>query len=642
MRAAWCPVIGPIKYGVRDCIMQARQQPDRPRPFAENTPPWFSSQPLFIIRSALTPKMSSSIGDIFAAAVDELLSEVGRQDAKGPFFSAVKELREQYQNDPTAFREQKSSQQCADELRGFLRHASDKRKQSVVLKVTTKLEPFISSLGSIAGLCESLLQASPMAVAVVFSGARILLTVAIKMHECLESVLEAIADIDIYLRCYERILKAHSHSRDMQLKLITAYKNVLQFWWKATKLLSEKALVTMAKGIFRPVDHEIADCLRLIKADRESIQFLVVSNEAELNYEARNDRLKDRIVPWVRAGQEPSKLDVRHELAGRLQIHQEGTCSWILDNPGYKRWYGSSDSSILWYNASPGSGKTILASSVVNRLRKDGHRVIYHFCSYDDPTLRQHLNIFRSLALQLLKLAERVPDSVRKIWEEEQDNFMPMLVDHSVVEKVIHELLKVIPRIHIIIDGLDECIQAQAPDQTAIGCSALDMIERLVLRGSERHGLAKWFVTSRKEGRIETSMVKLNAIEVTPSKHDLTSDIETYISERLKESGSKWCQKCIVEAADGNFLYAKLRVDTVLQEGLTCEEDVHEEMNTWPKGLTGCYLRSLESLSARSTKEQEFARFVAHHMHTRVKGIYLQVLTDEPSSFSSRPCSHFL
>ncbi|KAK3990824.1 hypothetical protein QBC44DRAFT_368800 [Cladorrhinum sp. PSN332] len=550
----------------------------------------------------------SSIGDLFSSAVDELLSEVARQDSKGPFFAAIKDLRDQRDRDPVAFKQQQQSTQCAEELRGFLRHASEKRKHSTTLKVVTKLEPFISSLCRIAGLCETLLQASPMAVAAVFCGARVLLGVAIKMQECFESILEAISDIDIYLGCYERIFRAHSHSRDMQLKLVTAYKNVLQFWWKATKVLSEKAFVSLAKGIFRPVDHEIADCLRLIKADRESIQFLLVSNEAELSYEARNDSLKDRIVPWIRAGQDPSKLDVRHELAGRLQVHQEGTCSWILKNSGYTQWYTSSDSSVLWYNAAPGSGKTILASTVINRLRQDGQRVIYHFCSYDDPTLRQPLNIFRSLALQLLRLAERVPDGLRKIWEEEQENFAPMMTNPSVAERVAHELLKVIPRVHVVIDGLDECLHAQGVPS---GISALGIIEHLATLGSQRHGICKWLLTSRREGRIETSMLSLNAIEVTPASEDLKVDITSYIEERLRASQSTWCRKCIAEAADGNFLYAKLRVDTLLQEGLTCEEDIHEEMTTWPKGLTGCYLRSLEGLKSRSTREQEFARHVS-------------------------------
>ncbi|KAK4166269.1 hypothetical protein QBC43DRAFT_298899 [Cladorrhinum sp. PSN259] len=549
----------------------------------------------------------TSTGELFSAAVEELLFEVARHDAKGPFFAAIKELKEQQQRDPVAFKEQQQSKQCAEELRGFLQHASVKRKHGNTFKVVTKLEPFISSLCKIAGLCESILQAAPMAVAVVFSGARVLLGVAIKMQECFESILEAIQDIDIYLRCYERILKAHSHSRDMQLKLITAYKNVLQFWWKATKVLSEKAIISLAKGIFRPIDHEIANCLRLIKADRESIQFLVVSNEAELSYEARSDRIKDQILPWVRAGQDPSKLDVRHELAGRLHVHQEGTCSWILENPGYKQWYTSSESSVLWYNAAPGSGKSIMASSIINRLKQDDQRVIYHFCSYDDPTLRQPLNIFRSLILQLLRLAERVPDSIKMIWEEEQQ-FSPNLKNPFVVEKVTHELLKVIPRVHVVIDGLDECLHPQANDQGPIPFSALGMIGSLVSLGSERHGIAKWFFTSRKEGPTESSMLKLNAIEVTPTTEDLHSDITSYITDRLRESQSKWCRKCVADAADGNFLYAKLRTDTLLQEGLTCEEDIHEEMNTWPKGLTGCYLRSLENLKSRSPREQEFAR----------------------------------
>ena len=52
-------------------------------------------------------------------------------------------------------------------------------------------------------------------------------------------------------------------------------------------------------------------------------------------------------------------------------------------------------------------------------------------------------------------------------------------------------------------------------------------------------------------------------------------------------------------------------------EGLTCDEEIQEELEKFPKDLTGWYLRSLQQLSARSAQQQELARLVGSGALTR-------------------------
>ncbi|KAK3322628.1 hypothetical protein B0H66DRAFT_211189 [Apodospora peruviana] len=541
---------------------------------------------------------SSTLSTLFATAIDRFLADVTQKDAKGPYFQAIAALR-QKPNSQTS-----TPERCAQDLIEFVRHVAAKRKQSMAVKVLNKLEPFVRSLTGMAKCCESLLQASPLAVGVIFAGARVIIAVSLKVNEAFNSVLDAIGEIDTYLRCYELFLQAHQESQDLKQNLTKAYINILQFWRESTKLLSGNVLKTLAKEVLRPIDQKIKDCLSTIKEDRIRIQCLVQATESRLNYQIRLDQQRECIVAWIRAGEDPSKLDTRGELQDRLALQHHGTCEWIFTDAGYDSWYKAKRSSILWYNAPPGGGKTVLASYVANTIKQNGEEVLYYLCSFDDPIRKKPLNAFRSIALQLLRITPKIPDKLINIFKEELDNHAAHLTYHKTLEQVVHELLSVNKRVHIVVDGLDECLPGDEGGQPM-----LDMIKRLVSSAPQRHGITKWFFTSRKEGPIVTTMADLGAIEVTPTEQVLTEDIATYLKDRLLGNrSSSYSVDKLAEDSEGNFLCAKLRADTVLSLHLTTEAEVEEEMNAFPSGLTGCYLRSLESLEKRSEREQELAR----------------------------------
>ncbi|KAK1834042.1 hypothetical protein QBC39DRAFT_36840 [Podospora conica] len=537
---------------------------------------------------------TSPANHLFALAIDNFLADVRQKDAKGPFFDAISTLQESSA--------QETSQQRAQELIDYVREVAAQRKQGNAIKILTKIEPFVRSLTALARCCEGLLQASPLAVGIVFAGARVMLGAALKLTEGFEVILEAVGEIETYLRCYQLFFEAHQASQDLKQNLITAYINILQFWREASKCLSRNIFKTLAQEIVRPIDARIKECLRAISADRTRIQCLVQATESKLNFQIRVDRQRDCIVAWIRAGEDYSKLIARDELEDRLEAHTSGTCAWIWDSAGFLEWSKTKKSSILWHNAPPGCGKTMLASHVADTLRTRGEQVIWYFCSFNDPIRKHPINVFRSIALQLVKMTEVLPDRLISIFKEEVANEEAFLNYPRTLEKVIHELLNITPKIHIIIDGLDECLPADATP-------LLDLITRLVSAAPKRHGITKWIFTSRKEGPILKTMSGLGAIEVSPTEEDRMADIKAYLHQRLDGyNTSTYSVDRLAKDSELNFLVAKFKADTVLRLGLTTDAEVEEEMEGFPSGLTGCYLRSLESLQMRSAREQELAR----------------------------------
>jgi len=246
----------------------------------------------------------------------------------------------------------------------------------------------------------------------------------------------------------------------------------------------------------------------------------------------------------------------------------------------------------------------MLASRVVDQLRQDGHRVVYFLCAFDNPLERDPLNVFRSIALQLTKfIFPELPDKVVRLFEDEQANLSDHLVHPVILADVVHELLSVISSVYVIIDGLDESL-------AAAGFPILGILQDLISRAPKRHGIAKWFLTSRKEGPIEEVMRMLNSAELTPSPDNLIADVNIYLTERLKDSSSSsYTAAQLSNDTEGNFLVAKLKADTVLNPKFT-PEDVEEELRTFPRGLTECYLRSLHTLEKCPERQKELARYV--------------------------------
>jgi len=110
----------------------------------------------------------------FAEAIENFVKHITEYDPKSPFAQAIKTLQEDLQNDEAT---ELDSQKYADELLSVFNGIAKQRESSSSMKVMDKAAPFVTALTSLARFCEGQLQASPLAVGIVFAGARVLLNV---------------------------------------------------------------------------------------------------------------------------------------------------------------------------------------------------------------------------------------------------------------------------------------------------------------------------------------------------------------------------------------------------------------------------------------------------------------------------------
>ncbi|KAH0563098.1 hypothetical protein GP486_002340, partial [Trichoglossum hirsutum] len=364
-------------------------------------------------------------------------------------------------------------------------------------------------------------------------------------------------------------------------------------------------------GLAKPLSSEWQKCFQNLERDCIQVQRLAQVTEANIRKQ-RDLKLTDekqgerrrRIAEWIKAGEDDAKLDVRMDIQKYLELHQPGTCTWLYEDSAFKHWRDVTTNTATWYVAGPGSGKTILCAALTKHLQASGLRTISFFFSFSDPSKGRVMTALRSLALQLLALSDTIPDVVLKMYES--DVLTLQTEDTAIV--VLQAFLKQTSRVHIILDGLDEC-------------SDRSLMKTVFFRlmTSDTYGLVKWFYSSRDEPDLRSLTQQIGASRIAASREHVMVDIEKYISEHTTLSDDQFgCIHYWTAASEGNFLWISLMLRILIGTDLTCNEDIQQELEKFPKGLVGCYVRSLQQLSSRPESHQELARGAEDHSSMRV------------------------
>jgi hypothetical protein len=86
-------------------------------------------------------------------------------------------------------------------------------------------------------------------------------------------------------------------------------------------------------------------------------------------------------------------------------VRQAGTNDWFLSCEEFEHWIGI-EKSFLWLSGFPGSGKTILMSTLIDYLQQHTHDKVptllaYFYCDFRSPEASDPLNIAGSLLAQI-------------------------------------------------------------------------------------------------------------------------------------------------------------------------------------------------------------------------------------------------
>lgn len=224
--------------------------------------------------------------------------------------------------------------------------------------------------------------------------------------------------------------------------------------------------------------------------------------------EAKLEEKKVKLLNWI----SPNALADTH--AENIRKHCPGTCSWVLNKKTFKNWINTNGRLLVCYG-SPGVGKTIFTSFIVNHLRQTTNwTVLHHFFDYSPDQASKHTTeaVARNLLRQLVQSLQNIPADISDLYEKH-------LTDANEVDIWLELCIVAIrnnKNVVIIIDGLDE-----SPDQNR----TLQFITRLVFGRSNVLLTTRPNVDlSRLKRRVNYQKIKLKA----PS-----TDMENYVHYRI-------------------------------------------------------------------------------------------------------------
>ena len=208
--------------------------------------------------------------------------------------------------------------------------------------------------------------------------------------------------------------------------------------------------------------------------------------------------------------------------------------------------------------------------------------------------------MLRCIIIQLLTFLPDIPDEVKNIYDSERAHFEQYCQNPQIAMQIFHALIRRIGRVHVFIDGLDEC-----KDRTYL-ISLLRTALNL-----ETYGLVKWFCSSRKEVEFVDLFANLgNVVRVQPSKHECMDDIKTYLASYPEPSSRRETfSELARKSTCGNFLCMSLTAKTLSGDELTCIDDMKDEFSRFPAELNRCYERILRQLMTRSERQRKLARY---------------------------------
>ena len=287
-----------------------------------------------------------------------------------------------------------------------------------------------------------------------------------------------------------------------------------------------------------------------------------------------------------------------------------GTCRWLTQKKGFVEWVeglgASQKPRVLWLTGLPATGKTVLASWVIDYLSDLGisRDSQYHFFTSGHQNKRTSAYCLRSIASQLAHTNHEFRERLFTFHEETGISFSSQDQTFTIIWEKIFEgiIFKMNLRpLFWILDAVDEA------DTQSTLISSLMKIQSCTP--------IKIFLTSRPT-KIPSgpatfgTLIDFHSISEDDTVNDIRAYVRNAVSDALPEDEERVRENIIDQVlakAGGSFLWVKLAMET-LHDHWHTQDDIRRVLTEIPKGMGRLYDRMLERIEAQSARLRLMAK----------------------------------
>ncbi|KAK6333311.1 hypothetical protein TWF718_011128 [Orbilia javanica] len=506
------------------------------------------------------------------------------------------------------------------------------KKLSKTLKIATCIEPLVSFLKRHSDSVDTFVQANPFPAALVWGSIKVLLNLASYHFHYFESLVRMLQqlgdDLEIF-RKYEDILKK---SIPVQEILATVYYDIFMFLHKAKQVFAKRGSLLFARTLWKSFQGDFGNTIESFKRNKtiledrigvhntenlENIGAIVreaVDRPIEQNISISNKNTSiqnynimkiDQLVVGAPAVASPAEYrrnvmnwvsnsdpgtDFTRESKRRVKLSGQ----WLLKEQIYQDWLLSSGDRLLRVIGCPGSGKTVLSTTIIENLQRQFPNIqtqsnhipvpsctAYFYCSKSTDQSQVTTVILGGLIKQILSQLKELPKCVTQCYEKSCAAGRSTLSEADDPEALIKAIAQEFNSLYIVVDGLDEVSDPDATITTLRELTKTTHNIKTVLLSREIFEIMSVSMESYP-------IIKLDGLNTS-------EDVNRFIQSRLDDIKRKDPSKefppevfnQISQKANGMFLWAKLMMDSL--KTAYSVEDALEIVSSTPEKLDEFY-----------------------------------------------------
>ncbi|KAI9687323.1 MAG: hypothetical protein M1822_002366 [Bathelium mastoideum] len=498
-----------------------------------------------------------------------------------------------------------------EDLQNSIKDLQQKQYSQRRLQNLNRLKPFLEAIDQYGKIVEIFANSS-IFVTFIWGPMKSLLQIASTHSEGFTKLLDTYEHIGEQLPLlarYEALFREKPHMVDVLSRM---YEDILKFHKIALRYFQQSRWRQLLDARWKTYESQFSGIIANMGRHRQLIEsqasitqiteFKETRRTKDAQYEnMRNEdfRRKQVVNNWLRATN--VETDQYEHCKTRADFPRIGI--WLLGNTMFKQWFDPSAPTIpplLWLCGIPGSGKTVLASLVVEEAHKlpSAPTVLYFYCKYGNSERDNFIALARSLLSQFIQQDE---DLLLYLYEQCCDSGEAELKSPSRVEELLQFVFQRCESAYIVLDGLDECGREE---RKSIAQWFRKLVEDLPISESER---LRCLFVSRDDGAARKDFSGLSYIKI--SLEDSKPDIFDYCRIRawqfnadfnLSEDRKLEIAEDVANKANGMFSLARLLWINLL--GQPTLESLENELppNTYPKTVYEIYERTMEQLKRTS------------------------------------------